>query len=152
MDRKTRRARDPALPATYGEVLLALDPAALPAPLAALYRDDALFRAWVHAWDRTFRAEKVSSWTTWTDAERRAWDAGDVVAFSRLRGYTAAEIADYLACQELAARLDAAHSDDPAFTFCAMHDILRTLVTPAYEALECRLQESGDGAPPPLAA
>ncbi len=74
------------LPATYGEVLRPLDVTALPGELAALYRDSALFRDWVHALDRTARAEKVSAWTTWSEAERRAWDAQDVVAFSRLRG------------------------------------------------------------------
>ena len=79
------------LPATYGEVLVPLDVATLPEPLAVLYRDSALFRDWVHALDRTLRAEKVSSWTTWTAPERQAWDAGDTVAFSRLRGYTEAE-------------------------------------------------------------
>jgi len=138
------------LPATYGEVLGALDVAALPQELAALYRDDALFREWVHALDRTARAEKVSSWTTWTLAERRAWDAGDVAAFSRLRGYTEAQIADYLGYLELTRRLDVEHVDDLDFTFCAMHDVLRAIATPAYDALEARLAAIADGPPPPL--
>ena len=135
------------LPATYGQVLAALDVAALSPELATQYRDSALFRDWVHALDRTLRAEKVSSWTTWTPAERRAWDAGDVARFSRLRGYTEAEIADYLAYLELARRLDAAHPEDPDFTFCAMHDVLRTMATPAYDALEAQLAAIADGPP-----
>jgi hypothetical protein len=136
------------LPATYGEVLRALDVAALPPELAALHRDSAPFRDWLHALDRTLRAEKVSSWTTWTPAERRAWDAGDVAGFSRLRGYTEAEIADYLGYLELTRRLDAEHADDPDFTFCAMHDVLRTLATPAFDALEAHLAAIADGPPP----
>jgi len=140
-----------ALPATYGEVLAALDVAAWPPELAAQYRDDALFRDWVHALDRTLRAEKVSSWTTWTLDERRAWDAGDVAQFSRLRGYTEAQVADYLAYVELGRRLDAAHPDDPDFTFCAMHDVLRTIATPAFDALEAQLAAIADGPPPRLA-
>ena len=138
------------LPATYGEVLGELDVAALPPELARLHDTSALFRDWVHALDRTLRAEKVSSWTTWTRAERLAWDAGDVAAFSRLRGYTEAEIADYLGYLALTRRLDAEHADDPDFTFCAMHDVLRTLATPAFDALEARLAAIADGPPPRL--
>jgi hypothetical protein len=138
------------LPATYGEVLAPLDVAALPAELAALHGASALFRDWVQALDRTLRAEKVSSWTTWTRDERLAWDAGDVAAFSRLRGYTDAEIADYLGYLELARRLDAEHGDDPDFTFCAMHDVLRAIATPAYDALEAHLATLADGPPPRL--
>jgi len=144
------RFADGVLPATYGAVLAPLDVAALPAPLAALHRDSAVFRDWLRAWDRTIRAEKVSSWTTWTDAERRAWDAGDVVAFSRLRGYTEAEIADYLAYLELTRRLDAEHPDDPDFTFCTLHDVLDTLRTPAYDALDAHLQSISSTPPPRL--
>ena len=136
------------LPATYGEVLAALDVAALPPELAALRATSALFRDLLRALDRTLRAEKVSSWTTCTPAERRAWDSGDVSAFSRLRGYTEAEIADYLAYLELTRRLDIEHADDPDFTFCAMHDVLRTIATPAYDGVEARLAALGDGPPP----
>ena len=143
---------DPLLPATYGHALRPLDVAALPASLAGPYRDSPLLRDWVHALDRTLRAEKVSSWTTWTEAERRAWDAGDVVAFSRLRGYTEAEIADYLGFLELTRRLDADHPEDPDFTFCAQHDLLLALSTPAYVALEERLQALSGVAPPPWPA
>lgn len=139
-----------SLPATYGEVLKPLRLSALPEPLAALHRDSALFRAWLQAWDRVTRAEKVSSWTTWTLAERRAWDADDVVAFSRLRGYTEPEIADYLAYLDLTRTLDVAHADDPDFTFCASQDVLQTLLTPAFEALEAHLQSLADGPPPRL--
>jgi len=141
---------DDALPATYGEVLAPLDVAALPEHLAVLYRDSPLFQDWVHAFDRTTRAEKVSSWTTWTNAERRAWDEGDVVAFSRLRGYTEAEIADHLAYRDLTTRLDAEHPEDPDFTFCTLHELLQTMCTPAYEALEARLQALSAVAPPRL--
>ncbi len=141
----------PVLPATYGDVLKPLDVAALPAPLAALYRDDALFRDWLHALDRATRAEKVSSWTTWTDAERRAYDTGDVAAFSRIRGYTEAEIADFLDYLALTERLSACHPDDPDFAFCTLHDVLRTLSTPAYDALQAQLDALSQTAPPTLA-
>jgi hypothetical protein len=138
------------LPATYGEVLKPLRLSALPEALVALHRDSALFREWLQAWDRVTRAEKVSSWTTWTLAERQAWDAEDVVGFSRLRGYTAPEIADYLAYLDLTRRLAAAHADDPDFTYCASQDVLQTLLTPAFEALEAHLQSLADGPPPRL--
>jgi hypothetical protein len=143
------RAAGPRLPATYGEVLDPLDVARLPETLAALHRDSALFRDWVTALDRTMRAEKVSSWTTWTQAERRAWDAGDVVAFSRLRGYTEAEISDYLAYLELTRRLDAGHADDLDFTFCALHEVLQAVRTAAWDALDARLQALSSVPPPP---
>jgi hypothetical protein len=138
------------LPATYGDVMGVLDVAALPLHLAEHHRDSALFRDWVQALDRTARAEKVSSWTTWTLAEREAYDAEDVVAFSRLRGYTEPEIADYLAYLELTRRLDAQHPDDPDFTFCAMHDVLQTVRTPAFDAVEACLEALSDEPPPRL--
>lgn len=141
---------DSSLPATYGDVLNPLRVATLPSPLADLHRDSALFRAWLHAWDRALRAEKVSSWTTWTLAERRAWDADDIVAFSRLRGYSESEIADYLEYLELTRRLDAEHADDPDFTFCAMQDVLQTMRTAAFDALEACLLALSDGPPPRL--
>lgn len=52
---------------------------------------------------RVAAAEKVSDPADWTAAERAAYDAGDMVEFSRLRGYTEAEIADF---QELMRRID----------------------------------------------
>jgi hypothetical protein len=145
-----RQATDDVFPATYGDVLGPLDIAALPEPLAALHRDSPLFRDWVQALDRTTRAEKVSSWTTWTDLERRAYDSGDVVAFSRVRGYTEAEIAEFLGYLDLTRKLDAEHPDDPDFTFCAMHDVLQTMRTPAFDELDARLQALSDTAPPPF--
>lgn len=149
-DAPPRQAAPDVFPATYGEVLNPLDVTALPRHLALLHRDSALFRDWVQALDRTTRAEKVSSWTTWTELERRAYDSGDVVAFSRVRGYTDAEIAAYLDYLELTRELDAAHPDDPDFTFCAMHDVLQTMRTPAFDALDARLQALSDTAPPKL--
>lgn len=146
----TGRIADRPLPATYGDVLNPLQVAALPSPLAALYRDSALFREWLHAWDRTTRAEKVSSWTTWSLLERQAWDSEDIVGFSRLRGYTESEISDYLGYLELTRRLDAEHPDDPDFTFCALNDVLQTMRTPAFDELDAYLQTLSDGPPPRL--
>jgi hypothetical protein len=40
------------------------------------------------------------------------------------------------------------HADDPDFTFCTMHDVLRTMHTPAFDALEAQLAALGDGPPP----
>ena len=60
----------------------------LQAQLAA--RPDLL--AFVQLADKVHRAEKISSWTDWTDEERQAFDSGDYAAFSRLRGYTEDEI------------------------------------------------------------
>ena len=45
--------------------------------------------------DRVLAAEKVSDPIDWTPEERAAYDAGDYEKFSRLRGYSDEEIADY---------------------------------------------------------
>jgi hypothetical protein len=45
--------------------------------------------------DRVYAAEKKSDPADWTDAERVAYNSGDYEEFSRLRGYTEEEIADY---------------------------------------------------------
>lgn len=82
-------------PETYGEVMRALSIPDLPAPIQSIYRDDPVFRDWVDVTDRTMRAEKVSSWTTWSEDETEAYRQEDTVRFSQLRGYTAGEIAEF---------------------------------------------------------
>jgi hypothetical protein len=133
------------LPATYELVLKPLDVSALPAHLSALYRDDPLFHEWVHVCDRTRRAEKVSSWTQWSALEQAVYDSGDTASFSRLRGYTDADIADFQRYLELSELLDTAHGDDD-FTFFAGVDLLALTRTPEFDALEAELAQMSDAA------
>lgn len=53
--------------------------------------------------EKVAAAEKVSDPADWTPEMRAAYDAGDMETFSRLRGYTEEEIADF---QELMRRID----------------------------------------------
>lgn len=65
--------------------------------------DHPLFPTFRHLVLRTDAAEKESDPSSWSDAERLAWDKGDWKEFSRLRGYTPGEIeefAQYLAVTE----------------------------------------------------
>jgi len=62
--------------------------------------------------DITRAAEKESDPATWTAEERKAYDSGDWEAFSRLRGYTKKEIAEYGRYLELADIVKAKHGDD----------------------------------------
>lgn len=65
--------------------------------------DHPLFPTFRHLVLRTDAAEKESDPSSWSDAERLAWDKGDWKEFSRLRGYTPDEIeefAQYLAVTE----------------------------------------------------
>lgn len=86
-------------------------------PLLPEHRGDPLVVRFVELCDRTTRAEKVSDPADWTPAERAAYDSEDWEAFSRLRGYTDEEIADFRAYLELAAKLTAKYGTD---TVCAI--------------------------------
>jgi hypothetical protein len=56
---------------------------------------------------RVFSSEKVSNPADWTPAERAAFDAGEYEEFSRLRGYTEDEIAEWAEYQSFLEGTDA---------------------------------------------
>ena len=64
-------------------------------PLAVEHRRDPLVLRFIELDDRTSRAEMISDPDAWSEDERAAYRSGDWQAFSRLRGYTASEIADF---------------------------------------------------------
>lgn len=70
--------------------------------------DHPLFPVFKNLVLRTDAAEKESDPNSWSDAERLAWDKGNWQEFSRLRGYTPAEIeefAQYLSVTEKLIRI-----------------------------------------------
>lgn len=136
------------LPATYGEVLMPLDLAQLPEPLLSQCAARPLVRSWVVFADRVQRAEKVSAWTQWTPDEHDAYDRGDWRAFSRLRGYSEAEIADFDSYLALCAQVDAAMGE-PGFCESAGFALTQLLRTSEYERVECMLLELVSTQPPP---
>lgn len=99
-------------PATYGEVMAPLDHARLPDDLRQLYASDHLFREWLDLADRVRRAEKISCWTQWTPEQHAAYEARDLLEFSRLRGYTESEISDFNRFMSMTAELNVQHGDD----------------------------------------
>lgn len=82
--------------------------------LRAEHRGDPLVMRFVDLCDRTTRAEKVSDPADWTAAERAAYESDDWEAFSRLRGYTESEIADFRAYLEAAADVATRYGVDTA--------------------------------------
>ena len=76
------------------------------------HRADPLVVRFVELCDRTMRAEKVSAPSDWTPAERAAYENDAWEAFSRLRGYTEDEIADFRAYLEAAAEVPARYGID----------------------------------------
>lgn len=102
----------PCFPATYGAVMRPFQIDQLPADIQKLYADDPMFREWLDLADKTARAEKISSWTTWTAEEAAAYEAGDTVTFSRLRGYTEEEIADFQRFVALVSQLSIRYQAD----------------------------------------
>lgn len=86
--------RAPGLPAPRaGGDMPELDIEAL--ALTPEHRADPLIVRFARLCDRTTRAEKVSDPADWTPVERAAYEGGDWETFSRLRGYTEQEIADF---------------------------------------------------------
>ena len=83
-------------------------------PLLEEHRYDPLVLRYIELYDRTARAEMISDPRTWTLDERAAYRAGDWRSFSRLRGYTAAEITDFGDYMRVAGEVDAKHGPDTA--------------------------------------
>lgn len=132
------------LPATYGEVMQPLNTANLSDDLATFYRDNAVFREWLHVYDRVARAEKVSSWTQWTPKEHTAYTEGNLAKFSRLRGYTPEEIVDFEHAQTLLARLGQEFGED--FAMDLFYEFHFLMETPELLEVKRRLQVMSDAA------
>jgi hypothetical protein len=115
----------------------------LPHDLRSLYESDPTFREWVHLTDKVRRAEKVSCWTQWTSPQHAAYEAGDLLHFSLLRGYTAAEIAEFSRSMALVVELDGRHGDD----FClnvefVLGQLVETEELRAINQELCRMSEA----------
>lgn len=95
---------------TYGETMRPLDLNAL--ELEPAHRIDTDVIRFIELADRNSRAEKVSNPDDWTPAERAAYDSGDWKLFSRLRGYSESEIADFGEWLQLVAILDLRYGSD----------------------------------------
>jgi hypothetical protein len=77
----------------YGEVMKPLNIQQL--EIDGFLKQDPAILKFIDILDRTMRAERVSHFESWTLDERRVHDSGDWKEFSRLRGYTDLEIADF---------------------------------------------------------
>jgi hypothetical protein len=96
----------------YGDCMRPLDVDEL--PLLAEHRHDQLVLHFIELADRTARAEQISDPATWSADERAAYAAGDWRSFSRLRGYSATEIADFAEYLRAAGEVDAKYGPDMA--------------------------------------
>ena len=83
-------------------------------PLLEEHRDDPLIQRFVELSDRVDRAEKDSDPSTWSPEEKRAYESGSYEEFSRLRGYTESEIADFNEFVKLAGEIDAKYGENTA--------------------------------------
>ena len=77
---------------TYGETM---KPLVMEDVLDEKDIQDPLLVDFVNATDKISRSEKISDPKDWTKEEKEAWQKKDWETFSRLRGYTEDEIADY---------------------------------------------------------
>ncbi len=126
-------------PATYGEVMKPLDLDALPSELAQRCSTSPMIREWVHLYDRVLRAEKVSSPTQWSPLEVVIYEHDDWTLFSRLRGYTTCEIADFKAYLALCESVKRSEPDGENFLLQASLEIQRLVSTEAFRQVEARL-------------
>jgi hypothetical protein len=132
-------------PNTYGEVMRSLDVDQLPEPLLSQYRDNSRVKEWVHVADRVHRAEKVSSWTQWTDEESAAYAIEDYRLFSRLRGYSEAEIREFGRYITLCRQLKEEMGDED-YCVDAEFAIKQIVSTPAYFEVDRILFEMSQAA------
>jgi hypothetical protein len=96
----------------HGDHMRPLDIDAL--GLTSEHRHDPLVLRFIELDDRTSRAEMISDPDDWTPAQKAAYKAGDYGLFSRLRGYSAEEIADHADFVRLAHEVDAKYGPDTA--------------------------------------
>lgn len=75
---------------------------------------DAMVQEFLQACYRTSTQEKPSDPNDWTPEESNAWVAGNWIEFSRLRGYTEAQIADFQDYMRLAMAVAARYSENDA--------------------------------------
>jgi len=101
----------------YGDTMPELDIDSL--ALLAEHRADPLVVCFIELCDRTTRAERISRHEDWSEEERAAYRSDDWEAFSRLRGYTDDEIADFRQYLELAADVSTKYGID--FTCAIAH-------------------------------
>lgn len=94
----------------YGDVMEPLNLADL--ALADEMRADPDVLQYVVMLDRTMRAEKVSDPGEWTPEETAAYRSGEYETFSRLRGYTDAEIRDFNSQLALGSKLIERYGED----------------------------------------
>lgn len=94
----------------YGDFMRPLDVDQL--QLSDDMRSDAEVMRYIVLHDKTLRAEKVSDFEDWTQEETDAYRTEDWRKFSRLRGYSEAEISDYADYVDLSDALVAKYGDD----------------------------------------
>lgn len=135
---------DEPLPQTYGEVLAPLDMARLPEAMRQLAASDPLVKEFIAALDRVHRAEKVSSWAQWTPSQAAAWADQNHRLFSRLRGYSDDEIAEFEQYLALAQQIDAKYGEQLGMELNYM--VQRACSTPAFEAAERKVHAMGRAA------
>lgn len=99
---------------TYGEGMGPLNLDSL--ELGPVERADPLVMEFIRLADATMRKEKISNPADWTAQERAAYDRGDTAGFSRLRGYTEEEIAEFLEYVQSANAIDAKYGADTAIS------------------------------------
>jgi hypothetical protein len=114
-DIKTGNEIDPAATRMPAEA-----PAATPVPEAPTHAPaDQGEQDFLRAAAQVIKEEKQSNPDDWTADERAAYGSGDWRKFSRLRGYTEAEIENYGEFMRLAYALDAKHGDGYAQSLMA---------------------------------
>lgn len=94
----------------YGELMRPLDVDLL--QLSDDMRADVEVMRYIVLHDKTLRAEKVSDSEDWTREETDAYRSGDWREFSRLRGYSDAEVSDFADYVDLSDALVAKYGDD----------------------------------------
>jgi hypothetical protein len=109
----------------YGDHMRPLNVDAL--QLLPEHRADPLLLRFIELADRTGRAEMISDPEDWSDEQRAAYRAGDWAAFSRLRGYTRQEIADFAAFLTAAGEIEQKYGPDLAPDLAHLVDEYTTL-------------------------
>lgn len=125
-------------PRTYGEDLGPLNINKIKQYLSKEEFADPDVQEFIKLTDKVQKAEKISDPSSWTAQERAAYESGDWQEFSKLRGYTAAEIADYDNLLKVSQTLqDRYGSTNPDYTASLDHLVSQSYdIHPKFKQLE----------------
>lgn len=137
-----RPAQNILYPQTHKDLYAPLKEHLLPRSLKQLLIDYSIVRKWLTYYLLIRDAEKVAGWIDWTPQQYEIHRRGDWVAFSKARGYTDEEIANYATYLELCATIE--NDLEEGLTLDFAHVVDELCSTPEMDIVYSEIERRND--------